>query len=190
MFKNRLIKIIIALLFLSSIVFIVFNVYTSSKKNSSFQNTDVSNQAVDLSWILPGKTEKNEIISRFGEPNKSVTTATNETLFYNSKISTRNNQIIIEGGIVILVKEMFSYTDEKKISNFSEVYGLPNYSLFGPDSAGGNKLYVYPDKGIAYIGQPKFDALEEVWYFSPTTIDDFKKRLAPNYSEKEILNLY
>lgn len=188
LFKNRFLKIITIILFLASITFIVFSVSRSSKKVASPQN--ISGQAVDLSWISPGKTSKEEIISKFGAPIKIDLTQNDETLYYNSTSKTRNNQIKVEAGIVTFVKEMVSYLDSKKVSDINTSYGISTYSLFGPDSAGGNKLYVYPDKGIAYLGDPKFDTLEEIWYFVPTSLENFKEKWAPSYSEKQKLNLY
>jgi len=190
MFKNRFLKIITIFLFLLSLTFIVFNIYRSSKEVVTPQNQNVSNQAVDLSWVLPGKTSKDEVISKLGTPIKDDLTTNNETLYYNSTSKTRNNQIILEDESVVLVKEMISYLDSKKVSSITTSYGISTDSLFGPDSAGGNKLYIYPDKGIAYIGDPKFDTLEEIWYFVPTSIEKFKETWALGYSETQKLNLY
>jgi hypothetical protein len=189
MFKKRLI-IFVAILSLISIVYVVFNVFSSKKTSLPTQNRETSNVPVDLSKILPGTTTRQEVVGNLGEPNKTTKTANSETLYYNSTGKTRDSQITIENGIVVLVKEMVSYLDPKKASDVSKPYGVAIYSLFGPDSAGGNKLYVYPDKGVAYLGDPKFDTLEEIWYFTPTSIENFMQKWASNYSETEILNLY
>lgn len=125
-----------------------------------------------------------------GQPVRDIQENNNETLFYNSTSKTRSDQIIIEGGVVVMIKKMISYGDPEKISDINNVYGLSKYSLYGPDSEGGNKLYVYPDNGIAYIGKPQFDTLEEIWHFVPMSIKDFREKWAPNYSDTPILNLY
>ena len=190
MFKKRLIVLAFVLLSLSSVAYIIFKVYVSKKTPTPVQNSNPVTKPADLSAIVPGTTTREEVIGKLGMPIKNIQTAGDETLSYNSTNKNLDSQIIIEKGVVVLVKEMVSYSDTKKVSGISKKYGVAIYSLFGPNSAGGSKLYIYPDKGIAYIGNPEFDALEEIWYFVPTSINDFKKKWAANYSEKEILNLY
>lgn len=190
MFKNKLIKIILVVLFLVSVGFIVFEVYLSKRNEPQIQNIKTVSNAVDLSKISPGISTKTEVVNLFGRPLKKIKTSDTETLFYNSVTKTRNNQIIVTEDTVVLTKEMVLPGGIKKISDFTKLYGIAIYSFFGPDSAGGNKLYVYPDKGIAYLGNAKFDSMEEIWYFSPTTMGDFKTKWAQDYTEKQVLNLY
>lgn len=194
MFKNKFVKITVVGASLLSVAFIIFNVYISSKKSKNIsplgQPTPTTRVPVDLSQITPGKSTRADLINKLGQPNKVTQTTNSETLFYNSTSRTRDSQITISQDVVVLIKEMLTYSDQKKASDIEKVYGLSTYSLFGPDYAGGNKLYIYPSKGIAYLGDPKFDTIDEIWYFEPTTIDIFKQKFAPNYTEQKVLNLY
>lgn len=190
MFRNRYIRFIAALLFMSSVAFIVFNVYNSQRNRVPSVNNGVEVKPFRFQEIQPGETTKEDVVKKLGEPVKSTGGTNLETLLYNSTSKTRDDNIVVENGIVVLIKEVVSYKDPKRVSDITNLYGLSTYSFFGPDSAGGNKLYVYPDKGIAYIGKPKLDALEEIWYFAPTSIENFKQKWAPNYSETQIPNPY
>lgn len=193
MFNKKVIKIIFILISLSSVAFIIFMIYGSQKGNRVVpvdQNNQTIKVPADLSQITPGKSTRGDVINKLGQPNKESKSATGDVLFYNSTSKTRDSQITISQDIVILIKEMLTYSDPKKASDIEKAYGLSNYSLFGPDYAGGNKLYIYPAKGIAYLGDPKFDTIDEIWYFEPTSIEIFKQKFAPNYTQEKVLNLY
>jgi len=193
MFNKKVIKIIFILVSLSSVAFIVFMIYSAQKSKEVVpvdQNTQTARIPADLSQITPGKSTRSDVISKLGQPNKESGGANGEVLFYNSTSNTRDSQITISKDIVVLIKEMHTYSDPKKVSDIEKAYGLSNYSLFGPDYAGGNKLYIYPAKGLAYLGDPKFDTIDEIWYFEPTTIEIFKQKFASNYTKEKVLNLY
>lgn len=193
MFNKKIIKIVFVLISLSSVAFIIYMIYGSQKNKNIVpfeQNNQITRVPADLTQITPGKSTRGEVISKLGQPNKEVKSSTNEILFYNSTSKTRDSQITISQDVVIIVKEMLTYSDPKKTSDIEKAYGLSNYSLFGPDYAGGNKLYIYPAIGIAYLGDPKFDTIDEIWYFEPTSIEIFKQKFASNYTQEKVLNLY
>jgi outer membrane protein assembly factor BamE (lipoprotein component of BamABCDE complex) len=193
MFNKKVIKIIFILISLSSVAFIIFMIYGSQKGEriiSVDQNKQTTRVPADLSQITPGKSTKGDVVYKLGKPNKESENEDVTILYYNSTSKTRDSQITISQDIVVLIKEMLTYSDPKKVSDIEKTYGLSNYSLFGPDYAGGNKLYIYPAKGIAYLGDPKFDTIDEIWYFESTSIEIFKQKFASNYTQEKVLNLY
>jgi hypothetical protein len=190
MFK-KYIFIAFCVISLLSIVFIIFKVSSSKKTEVLVSPTPYATiKPVDLSSIIPGTTTKEDVLTVLGKPLKSSVDGTTETLNYSSTNKNLDSQIITDSGVVVFIKEFVSVNNKTKVSEITNNYGLSNYSFFGPDYAGGNKLYVYPSKGIAYIGDPKFDYIEQLWRFIPTTIEDFRGKWAANYTEKKVLNLY
>ncbi len=189
-FSKKLLLIPIVILSLGSVIFIVYKIYSTQKTTAPSQNISPAVAPAKLEKITPGQTTKAEVINMLGQPLKDTLEGTSETLFYSGTSKTLSHQIIIEGGIVVMVKEMILYGDPEKVSDITKVYGLSTYSLYSAGSEGGSKLYIYPDKGIAYIGMPQFDTLEEIWHFIPMSIEDFRKKWASNYFDKPVLNLY
>lgn len=183
MTKKRVVIGILAAISFLCLAFIIISILNTQNKESQKDLNPTSKLPISFNEIVPGETTKQDVTSKMGEPLKDLTATDSGTLYYKSSVTTLNNHIIIRDGTVALIKEIVSFKDTKKVSDIVKIYGLSQYSLFGADSVGGSKLYIYPDKGIAYIGKPKFDTLSEIWYFSPTTIEDFRARWAQNYSE-------
>jgi len=83
---------------------------------------------------------------------------------------------------VVFIREIITAKDKKTTEDITSQYGNAPYTLYGPASVNGFNLYVYLDKGIAYIGHVKEPILLEIWYFQPTTIEDFQVKWAKGYS--------
>lgn len=133
--------------------------------------------------ITPGKSDKNELINKLGNPIKQSQTDDNLlTLDYASNSPNRNEKFILEDSKVALIKEIVTLKDIKTKQDITRVYGAADYILYGPDVAAGFYLYVYPDKGIAFIGKKESDLILEVWYFVPTSLSQFQSKLAKNYT--------
>jgi hypothetical protein len=190
LFSKKFILIPVVVLSIFSVAFILYNVFSAKKAVTPTPTVGGGIAPASLEKLIPGKTTRSEVLSVLGQPKQDIQGTTNETLIYGATSKTLSHQIIIEGGVVTMVKEMISYGDTEKVSDITKVYGLSTFSLYGQGSEGGSKLYVYPDKGIAYIGMPQFDTLEEIWHFEPTTVENFKAKWAAGYSDTPVLNLY
>lgn len=171
--RNNKYKIIVALIIIS---IILYNQLT--KKGPSTNIISLPGQA-KYQDIAPGTSSKSDVINKLGEP----VSESDNTLKYKSSAKVKTNDVVLEGDTVKLIKEVVTLDDNKNISDLKSQYGEPEYMLYGPRQEAGFYLYAYPDKGIAYIGSQDQTTLLEIWYFAPTTIDDFKKNIAPNYSD-------
>lgn len=170
----RIKRIGIALLVVLTLISIVF-IFLKVKKPSVPSSTSNFN-----SWnsITPGTSTESDVTASLGKPKEKI----GDTLYYGSKSPTRDNQISLQGGVVGLVKESVAFSESRKTSEITSKFGDPTFTLFGPEAVNGQYLFVYPDKGVAFIGNPVVGSLFEVWYFLPTTIDLFTKDYAPDYS--------
>lgn len=135
-------------------------------------------QAVYEESIIPGKSTKGDLVKKLGEPLDSQ----GQKLMFKSNSSERNHEATVEQDKVVFIKEIVTLKDEKRIDDIQKELGEPEHFLYGPQSVGGFNLYIYAENGLAYIGHPETGLLFEIWYFPPTTFDEFRTKYAPGYS--------
>jgi len=169
-------------IFLILLVLVGVWIFYQSQKGSKV-TTKPPEQAVSYKSLTPGKSNLDQLEKEFGEPLETKEDGTKKTLDFQSSSKVRPNQAIVEDETVVFIKEIVTKTDEKSVKNITGVYGDPNFVLYDQSSPNSSfSLYVYPDRGLAFIGHPS-GTLLEIWYFPPTTLDDFIQRWAPNYSQ-------
>lgn len=158
---------------------VIFYILSMSKKST---DTAPAGNYGKISEIEPGKTTYQEVILKIGQPKSQ----TDNILTYPSKSLTRDNVIKTQGNIVSIVKEMIAYSENRKTLEIKSTYGDPEYTIYGPDSVNGNYLFVYPQKGIAFIGNPETESMTEIWHFTPVeSITDFIDKWAPEYTREQ-----
>lgn len=127
------------------------------------------------SWksIVPSKTTKEELIAKLGEPEKKQDTGGFAIFGYKSAVATRFDEIWIEKGTVVLVKEQISTKDKREFKDYERLSkGRVLYSnLFANSQA----LFVYVDKGIATLANQNTKDIIEIWYFAPTNPKNFMR---------------
>lgn len=131
--------------------------------------------------ITPGKSDRNELIKSLGDPIKQSQLDNLLTLDYASSSPNRNEKFVLENNKVILIKEIVTLKDAKTKQDITQIYGVTDDVLYGPDAAAGFYLYVYPDKGIAFIGKKESNLILGVWYFIPSSLTKFQSELAKEY---------
>lgn len=131
--------------------------------------------------ITPGETTKEGVVKILGEPLEEKDENGKTVSFFKSTSPTRNHEILFEEQIVSFSKEIVTLQDEKEIEDIKTLHGTTDNVLYGPDSYNGYFLFVYPEKGIAYLGNPGTGDLLEVWYFIPNSMDEFRSLYAPGY---------
>lgn len=171
--KLALIVIVITILVIG-----VLYVYISNKENK--QNSEPLPQTgASYLKLLPGKSSKQDAIATLGTP---LNDPSSTTLEFKSSNPNLPDEVTTDGQTVLFIKEIVTKEDQKTAEDIKKNFGEAPYVLYGSDSANGFNLYVYPEKGIAYIGHAKDPIVLEIWYFTPTTIGNFQKNWATNYS--------
>ena len=174
-------KLIISGLAVLVLLFVV-GLYLLFQKTSSLPPTTIPD--ISFKSLIPGKSTKNEIVEILGTPKKESVSGNNNTLLeYDSDSAVYNNQITLSGDVVDIIKEVVTLKNPKYAQDIKKVRGDPKYFLYGSDSYAGFNLYIYPEDGIAYLGNPHTGLLLEIWYFPSTTFDLFKEKYATDYSE-------
>ena len=157
------------------IVFLYIGVKLLEKDQQTPQtpSTTTENQATYES-LSPGKSTKDEFIKALGDP----LSAQGNKLTFKSNSPERHHEALLEENKVSFFKEIVTLKDEKKIDDIKNEFGEPDNTLYGPGSLGGFDLFVYAEKGLAYVGQQESGVLLEVWYFAPTSFEEFKRKYA------------
>ena len=130
--------------------------------------------------LTPGVSSKEDAIKLLGTP---LNSPSSDTLDFKSNNPNLPNQVVTSNNKISLIKEIVTVSDRKTTTDITSQYGTAPNVLYGPASTNGFNLYVYPDKGIAYLGHVKEPIVLEIWYFQLTTLKNFISEWAPNYSE-------
>ena len=135
--------------------------------------------------LVPGVSSRSDVIEKMGNPVDQAAKGEEILLSFKSTSPTRTHEAIVDSGNTLsFIKEIVSVNDDKHIADITSQHGEAPHPLYGPHSINGFDLFVYPDKGLAYIGNPygTQGTILEIWYFPPTTIENFKSTWAPGYS--------
>ena len=129
--------------------------------------------------LIPGTSSRGDVLNNMGKP---LNDEASDLLNFKSSNPNLPHQVTIPVDTVVFIREIITAKDKKTTEDITSQYGNAPYTLYGPASVNGFNLYVYLDKGIAYIGHVKEPILLEIWYFQPTTIEDFQVKWAKGYS--------
>ena len=169
---------ILGVISLISIVFILFK--TSSTKQVTTKPTPFStNKIADFKSIVPNQTSLDRINELLGYPVETRKDGDFTINEYRSTNKYRNHTIEIKKGLAIFIRQEI-ISGEQKASDIQKIYGLAPYMLYSQAASATFNLFVYPNNGIAYLGH-KDGTILEIWYFSPTTIEDFINNYGDGY---------
>ena len=175
--------ILIAIISLSSLIFIVYKI--NNKGVEPIQEIPISSPVsgvVNFDEIIPGKTSLERINELLGKPLSSTTSGDLNISDYKSTNKYRNHKVYSKDGLAELVVEEI-INRSKTTKDIQKIYGIAPESLYSKSPTSAFKLYVYPTNGIAYLGHQDGTILE-IWYFVPTTIDDFISKWGSDYSKE------
>ncbi len=174
---------IILLLFGASIILSTIYLITTSQQGTEEPPTEEPpTETASFNSIAPGVSTEKTVREQFGEPLSVTEKGLKKTLEYESSSLTRRHQVTVEETQVLFIKEIVSINDDKRSPDLVQKYGIPTSVLYNKTSPNDTfPLYVYPEKGLAYLGHED-GTLIEIWYFPPTSIDEFINKWAQNYS--------
>ncbi|HJY98826.1 MAG TPA: hypothetical protein VJ227_03875 [Patescibacteria group bacterium] len=127
--------------------------------------------------VTPGVATEADLRQAFGTPVKTTVSDGQTIDEFTSTSELRLHSAIIENGKVIFIKEIVSAHDTRIAKDITDIYGPASYFLYNKSPNDVFNLYAYPSNGIAYVGSEN-GILLEVWYFQPTTFEDFLNRWA------------
>ena len=130
--------------------------------------------------LVPGVSTKDEVIARLGLP---LNDTNGPILNYKSTNPNLPHAVSVEGNTAVFIKEQVTLEDKITKDGLIQLYGQPPEEVYGPNSVNGFNLFVYPDKGVAFLGHTTGSGVLEIWYFPPTTIESFLQTWGADYSE-------
>lgn len=168
---------------LVAVALLLSMVFINNKKQESTTPT-ISPVYPQAKWdsLTPGISSREEINQKLGSPTSEKTEGDKTIASYKSKSATRPNVVTYQNQTGIFFKEIVTTKDSQRTGDIIKIYKEAKYILYGPDAPNGDYLFVYPENGIAYLGNPNTGTLLEIWYFTPTTFEDFKSKWASDYS--------
>ncbi len=172
------------LLILISITAILVIINSFIPKPPEVVPTPRTDKIATYKTITPGASTREDVNELLGTPLKETKLDGKTLSEYKTVNQFINHQIITENDIVGLVKEAINIEDNKNSDVVTSIYGPAPYILYEQVPESVFNLYVYPQNGIAYLGHEDGTILE-VWYFSPTSLENFISNWAPNYSTRE-----
>jgi len=175
-------RIIIASLIVVSLFLSVFIYMRVSKQLSTKTQKEAK---VTFEQIIKDLPDESSLSKLIGEPKDIGSKDDTKIYYFDSSNPNKNNEVVYKNDKLILTREIVAPKDNKNSSEITIKYGATNNVLYGPDAAAGFYLFVYPDKGIAFVGNPNSGDMLEKWYFEPTTIEEFKKLFATEYSDEK-----
>lgn len=134
--------------------------------------------------ITPGISNEADLSKMLGTPLKSTTNNGITTDEYKSTSPVRNSIGIIENGKVSLIRQIVGSSENITADSITNIYGKAPEILYNKAPNSVFRLYVYPSNGIAYLGHSD-GTLLEIWYFVPTTIEDFISKWGQNYQTNQ-----
>ena len=186
--KNKLVLLIIL-----AVVLYVITKFIPEEKVENKQETQIP-QAVIWNSITLGQSTSENVIEKLGQPLKTTEQETNKVLNYKSKNPNIDNQVFVDNNEnkVVLIKEAIASNEERNAKEVIDKFGVSSNIFFESGdfySAPSYYFYVYPSEGIAYIGHVTTGDLLEVWYFKPTTLEEFKNIWIPGFQQADPKNL-
>lgn len=170
---------ILTIIFLISIIFIV----VSTQKDLPITVESTIKPISTFQTLTLGKTNRNDTVKEIGIPQKEYVEGDKLYLEYLTSNPNYNDQFVFNNDKLNLIKKIVTIKDEIRVIDMENKYGASKNIMYGPGSSIGLYLYIYPEKGVAYLGHKVSGYLNEIWYFEPTDINNFKSQFASNYSD-------
>lgn len=159
---------IVLLAFIATIL-VIINFFITNKNNG--QKTPVQTAVPSVSWkgVVPGQTNKDQLVKLLGTPDPAYSNPTNNTYAYPREQGPPN-LVFLDGDKVGLIKEMVT---SGNLSQYIQKYGKPEGEYWGENQESGFKIYIFSKSGLAVMAHQKEGLVVEIWYFQPTTLENF-----------------
>ena len=167
--KNN--KILIVLGIISIILFSLFIATFITNKTTPKQNPDAE------AWqnkIYPGVTSVTGLEQALGPPLKKTAKDNKIQYFYGTANEYRPHEVEIESEKVTLVKEQVLSSEDKSLREYIDTLGPEEAKLYGAVSSY-TPGFFWGNKGIIVFAGQFDQTIIEIWYFKPSTLDEFLK---------------
>lgn len=151
--------------------------------NSVPKSSTLPLQKAKIGQKLPSKIENNfNIINKEAtDAGKVIYSLDSQNPIRTDQIITQNNQVIFQR---VYIPENPNDPNHLLISNMISEYGatektVQGSKLWGPFIT----LYIYSNKGIAFIGNPNTDEVYELQTFSPLSVEEYIQKYGDDINQ-------
>ena len=131
-----------------------------------------ANDFVCYKGITPGQTKKADVVALLGDPTRTELDGSNEILLYPSPHPMQFNTIVFQDQIVVLIDVIMGDEDALAFSEIKVLYGEPGQITY-TNYIQGSMVYIYPDKGQAFIADENADIVYTKQCFLPMSLEDY-----------------
>lgn len=136
--------------------------------------------------LAPGTSTENNAVAALGAPLRKDESTGGATLVYSSGAGNQPVNIdVTTNGVIYRIYEPVS--SSLRYNDLVKGLGSPGLVLFGRFERQGFRLYVFLDRGVAFLANPQTQEVKERWYFPQTDSETFRRVIAPNMSLKSTL---
>ena len=94
-----------------------------------------------------------------------------------------NEVVVDKDGTVEFIKTPIAYSDENTLTQYTTLYGEPDFSLYASHISDSLRAHVFLDEGLTVIANETTLVIEELWYFQPTDKETFMLQWGSQLSE-------
>ena len=141
----------------------------SPAQSSAAEN---NNQVSCLEGIMPGQTNRAEVITLWGEPAATQQDGSYEALQYATPFIGQFHTIYLTNQVVEWVSTALSEDKPLTWSAVKAQYGEPAYTAFS-DYLEGSRNFAFPEQGLNFIADPDLDAVFVQECFVPMSLENY-----------------
>ncbi len=180
---NFLKRIWIPVLVIAFIILVFLNIFLKPVNSPSTSQTPSPDaQQAKFGNITPGSSTQTDVNGILGRPISTKTTGTLTVSEFRSSNQYRFHEATFRNGTLALIKQIVNTNDKLNVTYVTNQFGTAPFKLYENKSHSTFNLYVYPQNGIAYLGHAD-GTLLEIWYFEPTSFDNFLSLWAKDFSK-------
>lgn len=141
-----------------------------------------------LQKTIIGRTTNKEVENFPGLIGKETFPSGETQYSFSSLLISRPNQVVTKGNLAvferIIVPEKPTETGYAKISQMTKPFGNPEKIIQGSAYYGPfTSIYIYTNKGFAFIANPNTDEVYELHIFSPMNPDEYRRLFGKDIKE-------
>lgn len=119
--------------------------------------------------ILPG-IPFGDLVSKMGPPQKTNATEGQVSMFYPGVDKNWDTEVVIRNDVISFIREHIFPPQNTSLSSRLQQFDVSPVRLYGKISESSMFLFVFPDRGVAFIASEKNDTVHEAWYFQPAPL--------------------
>jgi hypothetical protein len=131
-----------------------------------------NNQANCLAGVIPGQTNRDEVITILGEPDATRQEGNYEALQYPTHLIGQYHTVYLQNQVVEWVSTVLTEDNPLTWSAVRAQYGEPAHTAYS-DYLEGSRNLAFPEQGLNFIADPELDIVFVQECFVPMSLADY-----------------